>query len=101
MSTAFRFWQSSTFIRHTKADRILVLRNMHEIKEFYFAALIVKIKIPQVRLFQFQNKVHCTYTKHIGKFYVKFGWKSDIGPLLSSKVALHLRIPVRQQHHVY
>jgi len=44
---------------------------MHKIKEFYLAALTVKIKIQKVRLFQVQNKVHCTYTKHI-----KFGWKS-------------------------
>ena len=36
---------------------------MHKIKEFYLAALTVKIKIQKVRLFQFQNKVHCIYIK--------------------------------------
>jgi hypothetical protein len=39
---------------------------MHKIKEFYLAALTVKIKIQKVRLFQFQNKVHCTYTSTSG-----------------------------------
>jgi len=39
---------------------------MRKIKEFYLAALTVKIKIQKVRLFQVKNNVHCTYTKHGG-----------------------------------
>jgi len=40
---------------------------MHKIKEFYLAALTVKIKIQKLRLFQFQNKFHCTYTSTWGE----------------------------------
>lgn len=40
---------------------------MHKIKEFYLAALTVKIKIQKLRLFQFQNKVHRTYSNMWGE----------------------------------
>lgn len=46
---------------------MLELWNVHKIKEFYLAAVTVEIKIQKVRLFQFQNKVHCTYTNMWGE----------------------------------